>query len=32
MVHLYFEVDNLALYDILQSNLSDFDKFIDEIT
>ncbi|ADQ41747.1 protein of unknown function DUF86 [Caldicellulosiruptor acetigenus I77R1B] len=32
IVHLYFEVDNLTLYDILQNNLSDFDKFIDEIT
>jgi len=27
LVHLYWEVDAIVLYDILQSNLSDFDRF-----
>lgn len=32
IVHLYFEIDNLILYEIIKNNLDDFDKFIYEIT
>jgi uncharacterized protein YutE (UPF0331/DUF86 family) len=30
-VHLYWELDDDAVYDILQNNLSDFETFVDHI-
>jgi uncharacterized protein YutE (UPF0331/DUF86 family) len=32
LVHLYWEVDDVQLYDILQGRLSDFKKFLDAIS
>jgi len=32
LVHLYWEVDNLQLHEIIQSRLDDFKKFLDSIS
>ena len=32
LVHLYWEVDNETVYDILQKRLSDFKRFIDSLS
>jgi len=32
LVHLYWEVDNLQLHEIIQSRLNDFKKFLDSIS